>query len=44
MRKKRLLTAFGSVARDQARQVDEIAAVKGMTPALASQVKAALGG
>jgi excinuclease ABC subunit C len=44
VRKKRLLTAFGSVAALKRAGVDEIAAVKGMTPALASQVKAALGG
>jgi excinuclease ABC subunit C len=44
VRKKRLLTAFGSVAALKRASVDEIAAIKGMTPALASQVKAALGG
>ncbi len=43
VRKKRLLTAFGSLAAIRRASVDEIAAVKGMTPALASQVKAALG-
>jgi excinuclease ABC subunit C len=43
VRKKRLLTAFGSVRAIKNASVDEIAAVKGMTPALASQVKAALG-
>ena len=43
VRKKRLLTAFGSLAAIKRASVDEIAAVKGMTPALASQVKAALG-
>jgi excinuclease ABC subunit C len=44
VRKKRLLTAFGSVRAIKNASVDEIAAVKGMTPGLASQVKAALGG
>lgn len=44
VRKRRLMTAFGSVRAIKAASVDEIAAVKGMTPALASQVKAALGG
>jgi len=44
VRKKRLLTAFGSLAALKRAGIDEIAAVKGMTPALASQVKAALGG
>ena len=43
VRKKRLLTAFGSLAAIKRASVDEIAAVKGMTPALASQIKAALG-
>ncbi len=42
VRKKRLLTAFGSAAGIRRASVDEIAAVKGMTPALASRVKAAL--
>ncbi len=42
VRKKRLLTAFGSPAAIRRASVDEIAAVKGMTPALAAQVKAAL--
>jgi excinuclease ABC subunit C len=42
VRKKRLMTVFGSVRAIRAASVDEIAAVKGMTPALASQVKAAL--
>jgi excinuclease ABC subunit C len=42
VRKKRLLTAFGSAAAIRRASVDEIAAVKGMTAALASQVKAAL--
>ncbi len=44
VRKKRLITAFGSVRAIKHATVDEIAAVKGMTPALASQVKTALGG
>jgi len=44
VRKKRLLTAFGSIAALKRAGVDEIAAVKGMTPSLASSVKAALGG
>ncbi|HEV2737469.1 MAG TPA: excinuclease ABC subunit UvrC [Candidatus Elarobacter sp.] len=44
VRKKRLMTAFGSVGAIKRAPVDEIAAVKGMTAALASQVKAALGG
>ena len=44
VRKKRLLTAFGSVGALRRASVDEIAAVKGMTAALASQVKSALGG
>jgi excinuclease ABC subunit C len=44
VRKKRLMTAFGSVGAIKRASVDEIAAVKGMTAALASQVKAALGG
>jgi excinuclease ABC subunit C len=43
VRKKRLITAFGSLAAIKRASVDEIAAVKGMTPALAAQVKAALG-
>jgi excinuclease ABC subunit C len=42
VRKKRLLTAFGSLGAIKRASVDEIAAVKGMTPALAAQVKAAL--
>jgi excinuclease ABC subunit C len=44
VRKKRLLTTFGSIAALKRAGVDEIAAVKGMTPALASSIKAALGG
>jgi excinuclease ABC subunit C len=42
VRKKRLMTAFGSVAAIRRATVDEIAAVKGMSPSLASTVKAAL--
>jgi len=42
VRKKRLLTAFGSVGAIRRASVDEIAAVKGVTPALASQIKSAL--
>jgi excinuclease ABC subunit C len=44
VRRKRLLTAFGSVNAIKRASVDEIAAVKGMSPALASHVKAALSG
>jgi excinuclease ABC subunit C len=44
VRKKRLMTAFGSLSAIKRASVDEIAAVKGMTPALAAQVKAALDG
>jgi excinuclease ABC subunit C len=44
VRRKRLLTAFGSVGAIKRASVDEIAAVKGMTPALASSIKIALGG
>ena len=44
VRKKRLLTAFGSVAAIKRAPIDEIAAIKGMTPALAAQVKHALDG
>jgi excinuclease ABC subunit C len=44
VRKKRLLTAFGSVGALRRASVDEIAAVKGMTPTLAAAVKSALGG
>ncbi len=43
VRRKRLLTAFGSLAAVKRASVDEVAAVKGMTPALAASVKAALG-
>jgi excinuclease ABC subunit C len=42
VRRKRLLTAFGSVSAIKRASVDELAAVKGMTPALASAVKAGL--
>jgi excinuclease ABC subunit C len=42
VRRKRLLSAFGSVSAIKRASVDEIAAVKGMSPALASQVKSAL--
>ena len=42
VRKKRLLTAYGSIAALRRAPVDEIAAVKGMTPALAAEVKTAL--
>ncbi|HKU82077.1 MAG TPA: excinuclease ABC subunit UvrC [Candidatus Tumulicola sp.] len=42
VRKKRLLTAFGSAAGVKRAGLDEIAAVKGMTPALAAKVKQAL--
>ena len=44
VRKKRLLTTFGSIAALKRAGVDEIAAVKGMTPKLASAIKSALGG
>ena len=42
VRKKRLLTAFGSAAGIRRAGIDEIAAVKGMTPSLAAKVKQAL--
>lgn len=42
VRRKRLLTVFGSVNAIKRASIDEIAAVKGMSPALASSVKAAL--
>ncbi len=42
VRKKRLLLAFGSVAAIKRASVDEIAAVKGMSPTLAATVKATL--
>lgn len=44
VRKKRLLTAFGSAAGIRRAGIDEIAAVKGMTPALAAKVKQELEG
>jgi excinuclease ABC subunit C len=43
VRKKRILAAFGSVAAVRRASLDEIVAIKGMTPELASRVKAALG-
>ncbi|MGB6644388.1 MAG: excinuclease ABC subunit UvrC [Candidatus Cybelea sp.] len=43
VRKKRILATFGSVAAIKRASLDEIAAVKGMTPARASRVKTALG-
>jgi excinuclease ABC subunit C len=43
VRKKRLLKTFGSVGAIRRASVDEIAAVKGMTPALASSLKSTLG-
>ncbi len=42
VRRKRLLNAFGSAAAIGRAPLDEIAAVKGMTPALAASVKNAL--
>jgi excinuclease ABC subunit C len=42
VRRKRLLNAFGSAAAIKRASVDEIAAVKGMTPALAASLKAEL--
>ncbi len=42
VRRKRLLTVFGSVNAIRRASVDEIAAVKGMTPALAASLKASL--
>lgn len=44
VRKKRLLTAFGSPAGIRRAGIDEIAAVKGMTPALAAKIKQELEG
>ncbi|HTV91157.1 MAG TPA: excinuclease ABC subunit UvrC [Verrucomicrobiae bacterium] len=44
VRRKRLLAEFGSVAAIRRASVDEIAAVKGMTAALAAQIKSALEG
>ena len=43
VRRKRLLLAFGSVSAIKRASVDQIAAVKGMTPALAAEIKAGLG-
>ena len=43
VRKKRLIAAFGSVRAIRGASLDEIAAVKGVTPALAARIKAALG-
>ncbi len=42
VRRKRLLAAFGSVAAIKRATIDEVAAVKGMTPSLAAQIKGAL--
>jgi excinuclease ABC subunit C len=42
VRKKRLLEAFGSVAALRRASLDEITAVKGMSPALAATLKSAL--
>lgn len=44
VRKKRLLIAFGSPAGIRRAKLDEIAAVKGMTPALAAKIKQELEG
>ena len=44
VRKKRLLTTFGSPAGIRRASLDEIAAVKGMTPALAAKIKQELEG
>jgi excinuclease ABC subunit C len=44
VRRKRMLAAFGSVAAIKRASIDEIAAVKGMTPALAARVKSQLEG
>jgi len=44
VRRKRLLTAFGSPAGIRRAGLDEIAAVKGMTPTLAAKVKQELEG
>jgi excinuclease ABC subunit C len=43
VRKKRLLTTFGSVSGIRRASLDEIVAVKGMTATLAAKVKQALG-
>ena len=42
VRRKRLLVTFGSVKAIKRASVDEIAAVKGMTPALAAEIKTQL--
>jgi excinuclease ABC subunit C len=42
VRKRRLLSRFGSAAAIRRASIDEIAAVKGMTPTLAAKVKQAL--
>ncbi len=42
VRRKRLLEAFGSVAAIKRASLSEIAAVKGMTPSLAAQIKGEL--
>ncbi|HEV2261553.1 MAG TPA: excinuclease ABC subunit UvrC [Candidatus Rubrimentiphilum sp.] len=42
VRRRRLLNAFGSVAAIRRASIDEIAAVRGMTPALAARVKTSL--
>jgi excinuclease ABC subunit C len=42
VRRKRLLVTFGSVNAIKRASVDEIAAVKGMTPALAATIKTQL--
>ncbi len=42
VRRKRLLVTFGSVGAIKRASVDEIAAVKGMTPALAAEIKTGL--
>jgi excinuclease ABC subunit C len=42
VRKKRMLETFGSVAAIKRASIDEISAVKGMTPALAARVKSQL--
>jgi excinuclease ABC subunit C len=42
VRRKRLLGAFGSLAAIKRASVDEVAAVKGMTPALAASLKSEL--
>jgi excinuclease ABC subunit C len=44
VRRKRLLTAFGSPAGIRRAALDEIAAVKGMTPSLAAKIKQELEG